>query len=179
MTRPATRYAYQSSVYEISRPHQACNREGRLAHHRPAIRDAPSRYLRGASQTALAGAAAAVQPSWLLRATKCCRLSRAACSLDPAPSPPAPQIYHCPYCNLCRRGAGLGLDACHCMQCNCCMHLTEFSRHKCRDLSTCPVCTEYLFDSNQPYRVRAVPLLLESVGCAADTCLAFGDLGHT
>jgi zinc finger protein-like protein len=64
------------------------------------------------------------------------------------------QIYHCPYCNLCRRGAGLGLDACHCMQCNCCMHLTEFAHHKCRDLSTCPVCTEYLFDSNLPYRVR-------------------------
>lgn len=62
------------------------------------------------------------------------------------------QIYHCPYCNLCRRGAGLGLDACHCMQCNCCMHLAEFATHKCRDLSTCPVCTEYLFDSSQPYR---------------------------
>lgn len=65
---------------------------------------------------------------------------------------PGRQIYHCPYCNLCRRGAGLGLDACHCMKCNCCMHLAEFATHKCRDLSTCPVCTEYLFDSSQPYR---------------------------
>lgn len=62
-------------------------------------------------------------------------------------------IYHCPFCNLCRLGKGLGVDACHCMRCNACMHLTEFDRHKCRDLSACPVCTEYLFDSNQPYRV--------------------------
>ena len=33
------------------------------------------------------------------------------------------------------------------------MHLSEFKAHTCRDLSTCPICTEYLFDSNQPYRV--------------------------
>ena len=49
---------------------------------------------------------------------------------------------------------GLGTDACHCMHCNACMALSEFPRHKCRDLSACPVCTEYLFDSSQPYRVR-------------------------
>ena len=67
---------------------------------------------------------------------------------------PAHAIYHCPFCNLCRRGRGLGIDACHCMDCNSCMHLSEFARHKCRDLSACPVCTDYLFDSAQPYRVR-------------------------
>lgn len=67
---------------------------------------------------------------------------------------PARAIYHCPFCNLCRRGRGLGIDACHCMDCNSCMHLSEFARHKCRDLSACPVCTDYLFDSAQPYRVR-------------------------
>lgn len=61
-------------------------------------------------------------------------------------------IYHCPFCNLCRLGKGLGRDVRHCMQCNCCMDLAEFKQHKCRDLSTCPVCTEYLFDSNSPYR---------------------------
>ncbi|KAK9840584.1 hypothetical protein WJX81_003072 [Elliptochloris bilobata] len=65
---------------------------------------------------------------------------------------PAHAIYHCPFCNLCRRGRGLGVDACHCMDCNSCMHLSEFARHKCRDLSACPVCTDYLFDSAQPYR---------------------------
>lgn len=67
---------------------------------------------------------------------------------------PGRDIYHCPFCNICRRGKGLGRDARHCMQCNCCMSLAEFKTHKCRDLSTCPVCTEYLFDSNSPYRVR-------------------------
>ena len=54
---------------------------------------------------------------------------------------------------LSRLGQGLGKDACHCMHCNACMALSEFPHHKCRDLSTCPVCTEYLFDSAQPYRV--------------------------
>ena len=62
-------------------------------------------------------------------------------------------IYHCPFCNLCRRGKGLGIDACHCMHCNACMHLSEFKQHTCRDLHACPICTESLFDSNQPYRV--------------------------
>jgi len=71
---------------------------------------------------------------------------------------PARAIYHCPFCNLCRRGRGLGVDACHCMDCNSCMHLDEFARHKCRDLSACPVCTDYLFDSAQPYRARRPPL---------------------
>ncbi|KAK9866277.1 hypothetical protein WJX84_001775 [Apatococcus fuscideae] len=61
-------------------------------------------------------------------------------------------IYHCPFCNLCRLGRGLGIDMCHCMHCNACMHLSEFGKHKCRDLSACPVCTEYLFDSNLPFR---------------------------
>ncbi|KAL0035653.1 hypothetical protein WJX79_005930 [Trebouxia sp. C0005] len=65
---------------------------------------------------------------------------------------PGRDIYHCPFCNLCRLGKGLGRDVRHCMQCNCCMDLAEFKQHKCRDLSTCPVCTEYLFDSNSPYR---------------------------
>ena len=64
-------------------------------------------------------------------------------------------IYHCPFCNLCRVGRGLGMDACHCMECNACMHLSEFPGHTCRDVSTCPVCTEYLFDSRQPYRVSS------------------------
>lgn len=70
-------------------------------------------------------------------------------------------IYHCPFCNLCRIGKGLGVDACHCMRCNACMHLSEYDRHKCRDLSTCPVCTEYLFDSKQPYRVSLWSLELD------------------
>jgi zinc finger-like protein len=27
-------------------------------------------------------------------------------------------VYHCPFCNVCRRGEGLGKDFFHCMQCN-------------------------------------------------------------
>ncbi|EIE21877.1 putative zinc finger protein, partial [Coccomyxa subellipsoidea C-169] len=65
---------------------------------------------------------------------------------------PGRSIYHCPFCNLCRVGEGLGVDACHCMDCNTCMHLSEFATHKCRGLSSCPVCTEPLFESSQPYR---------------------------
>ncbi len=66
---------------------------------------------------------------------------------------PGRDIYHCPFCNLCRVGKGLGIDACHCMDCNTCMHLTEYPTHKCRDLAACPVCTDALFDSYHPYRV--------------------------
>lgn len=58
---------------------------------------------------------------------------------------PEHHIYHCPYCNLCRQGLGLGLDSCHCMQCNTCMHLSDFSRHKCRKLNPCPICQENLY----------------------------------
>ena len=49
---------------------------------------------------------------------------------------------------------GLGVDACHCMDCNTCMALSEFKGHKCRELSACPVCADALFHSSQPYRVR-------------------------
>ncbi len=73
---------------------------------------------------------------------------------------PGRSIYHCPFCNLCRVGEGLGVDACHCMDCNTCMALSEFATHKCRGLSSCPVCTEPLFDSSQPYRVRLQSLNL-------------------
>ena len=68
---------------------------------------------------------------------------------------PEHSIYHCPYCNLCRQGLGLGLDSCHCMQCNTCMHLSDFSAHKCRNLNPCPICQESLNESTKPYRVRA------------------------
>ena len=75
---------------------------------------------------------------------------------------PGRDIYHCPFCNLCRVGKGLGIDACHCMDCNTCMHLSEYATHKCRDLATCPVCTDTLFDSSEPYRVRWLPACLLS-----------------
>ncbi|MFS7968420.1 putative transcription factor C2H2 family [Helianthus anomalus] len=30
-------------------------------------------------------------------------------------------VYHCPFCNLCRLGQGLGIDFFHCMTCNYCL----------------------------------------------------------
>jgi len=39
-------------------------------------------------------------------------------------------VYHCPFCNVCRRGKGLGKDFFHCMQCNSCVSLT-MGPHKC------------------------------------------------
>lgn len=40
-------------------------------------------------------------------------------------------VYHCPYCNLCRRGFGLGVDHMHCMKCNLCVTLENMSTHPC------------------------------------------------
>jgi len=65
---------------------------------------------------------------------------------------PGRDIYHCPFCNVCRRGKGLGVDFFHCMRCNSCMSMGLFRRHKCRENaleSDCPVCHEHLFESAQ------------------------------
>ena len=75
---------------------------------------------------------------------------------------------------------GLGVDACHCMECNTCMALSEYDSHKCRPLSTCPVCTDPLFHSSQPFRVRPPTLqpcmtVLQPVVCLSSlmtTCKA-------
>jgi len=61
-------------------------------------------------------------------------------------------IYHCPKCNICRIGEGLGIDYFHCDKCNACMSIT-LRDHKCveRSLeSDCPVCHEYMFTSTTP-----------------------------
>ncbi|KAL6178124.1 hypothetical protein ACLB2K_049643 [Fragaria x ananassa] len=66
-------------------------------------------------------------------------------------------IYHCPYCNLCRVGKGLGIDYFHCMTCNACMSRSLF-KHTCREKSfmdNCPICHEDIFTSNSP--VKALP----------------------
>ncbi|XP_076943225.1 zinc finger protein BRUTUS-like At1g74770 [Bidens hawaiensis] len=67
------------------------------------------------------------------------------------------KIYHCPYCNLCRVGKGLGIDYFHCMNCNACMS-TSLSVHTCREKcleDNCPICHEYIFTSKNP--VKALP----------------------
>ncbi|XVE75215.1 hypothetical protein DITRI_Ditri12bG0077700 [Diplodiscus trichospermus] len=66
-------------------------------------------------------------------------------------------VYHCPFCNLCRVGKGLGDDFFHCMVCNCCL-AKKLLDHKCREKgleTNCPICCDFLFTSSES--VRALP----------------------
>ncbi|KAL5569562.1 hypothetical protein UlMin_026137 [Ulmus minor] len=66
-------------------------------------------------------------------------------------------VYHCPFCNLCRVGKGLGIDYFHCMSCNCCLSI-KILTHECKENcleSNCPACNEFLFTSSTP--VRGLP----------------------
>eukprot|EP00257_Ricinus_communis_P020353 XP_015579561.1 zinc finger protein BRUTUS [Ricinus communis] len=66
-------------------------------------------------------------------------------------------IYHCPFCNLCRVGNGLGVDFFHCMKCNCCLAM-KLLDHKCREKGmemNCPICCDCLFTSS--LSVKALP----------------------
>ncbi|KAJ0105207.1 hypothetical protein Patl1_19149 [Pistacia atlantica] len=66
-------------------------------------------------------------------------------------------VYHCPFCNLCRVGGGLGKDYFHCMTCNCCLPL-KIVNHKCIEKcleTNCPICCDFLFTSSDI--VRALP----------------------
>ncbi|KAK0574951.1 hypothetical protein LWI29_031459 [Acer saccharum] len=64
-------------------------------------------------------------------------------------------VYHCPFCNLCRVGNGLGVDFFHCMKCNCClsikalpcghfMHSACFQAYTCSHY-ICPICSGLLW----------------------------------
>ncbi|KAI3453049.1 hypothetical protein Pfo_009712 [Paulownia fortunei] len=67
------------------------------------------------------------------------------------------EVYHCPFCNLCRVGKGLGIDFFHCMTCNCCLGM-KLVDHKCREKgleTNCPICCDFLFTSSTT--VRALP----------------------
>ncbi|GMI12151.1 hypothetical protein TrVE_jg37 [Triparma verrucosa] len=67
---------------------------------------------------------------------------------------PEKNIYHCPFCNVCRSGKGLGIDYRHCMRCNACVSIKE-KEHVCISQTlqgNCPVCTETMFESTQPLR---------------------------
>mmetsp|Transcript_23309 Transcript_23309/g.35726 ORF Transcript_23309/g.35726 Transcript_23309/m.35726 type:complete len:858 (+) Transcript_23309:234-2807(+) len=62
-------------------------------------------------------------------------------------------IYHCPFCNVCRSGKGLGIDYRHCMRCNACVSLKD--DHHCipqRLQGNCPICHESMFQSTEPLR---------------------------
>jgi Zinc-ribbon/CHY zinc finger/Ring finger domain len=63
-------------------------------------------------------------------------------------------VFHCPYCNTCRMGLGLGIDFRHCMRCNACVSL-EDRDHRCipqKLQGSCPICHETLFQSTEPLR---------------------------
>jgi len=63
-------------------------------------------------------------------------------------------IYHCPFCNVCRSGLGLGIDFRHCMRCNACVSLKD-NNHVCitqRLQGNCPICHESMFESTEPLR---------------------------
>lgn len=62
-------------------------------------------------------------------------------------------IYHCPFCNVCRSGKGLGIDYRHCMRCNACVSMKD--DHHCipqRLQGNCPICHETMFQSTEPLR---------------------------
>ena len=70
-------------------------------------------------------------------------------------SSPFKSIYHCPYCNVCRTGKGLGVDFRHCMRCNACVSTSAFDEHVCiaQNLEgNCPVCAESMKESTDPLR---------------------------
>lgn len=63
-------------------------------------------------------------------------------------------IFHCPYCNVCRSGVGLGIDYRHCMRCNACVALSD-KEHRCipqKLQGSCPICHDMLFNSTEPLR---------------------------
>jgi zinc finger-like protein len=65
------------------------------------------------------------------------------------------KIYHCPYCNVCRKGEGLGIDFRHCMRCNACVGVSEYDTHVCipqRLQGNCPICHDSMFESTEPLR---------------------------
>jgi len=67
---------------------------------------------------------------------------------------PNKNIFHCPFCNVCRIGKGLGIDYRHCMRCNACVSLTD-DNHRCipqKLQSVCPICHESMSESTEPLR---------------------------
>ncbi|XVF54236.1 hypothetical protein PTKIN_Ptkin05aG0164300 [Pterospermum kingtungense] len=82
------------------------------------------------------------------------------------------EIYHCPYCNLCRVGKGLAIDYFHCMNCNACMS-RSLSLHICREKSfedNCPICHEDIFTSTAPVKALPCGHLMHSVCFQDYTC---------
>ncbi|XP_057750044.1 zinc finger protein BRUTUS-like [Arachis stenosperma] len=81
-------------------------------------------------------------------------------------------VYHCPFCNICRVGRGLGIDYFHCMKCNCCLGIRSQS-HKCLEKGlemNCPICCDDLFTSSAPVRALPCGHYMHSACFQAYTC---------
>ncbi|KAK0573670.1 hypothetical protein LWI29_011781 [Acer saccharum] len=81
-------------------------------------------------------------------------------------------VYHCPFCNLCRVGNGLGVDFFHCMKCNCCLSI-KLVDHKCREKgleTNCPICCDFLFTSSAIVRALPCGHFMHSACFQAYTC---------
>ncbi|GLT34426.1 hypothetical protein SLA2020_089400 [Shorea laevis] len=81
-------------------------------------------------------------------------------------------VYHCPFCNLCRLGSGLGVDFFHCMKCNCCLAM-KLADHQCREKgleANCPICCDFLFTSNESVRALPCGHFMHSACFQAYTC---------
>uniref|UniRef100_A0A804QTV3 Zinc finger protein n=1 Tax=Zea mays TaxID=4577 RepID=A0A804QTV3_MAIZE len=81
-------------------------------------------------------------------------------------------VYHCPFCNLCRLGKGLGVDFFHCMKCNCCLGM-KLTEHKCREKgleTNCPICCDFLFTSSAAVRALPCGHFMHSACFQAYTC---------
>ncbi|KAJ0527664.1 putative transcription factor C2H2 family [Helianthus annuus] len=82
------------------------------------------------------------------------------------------KIYHCPHCDLCRVGKGLGIDYFHCMNCNACLALS-LAEHTCaRNCleDNCPICHECMFTSVTPVRVLPCGHMMHSSCFQEYTC---------
>ncbi|XP_030545801.1 zinc finger protein BRUTUS-like isoform X1 [Rhodamnia argentea] len=82
------------------------------------------------------------------------------------------KIYHCPFCNLCRLGKGLGVDVFHCMTCNCCLGI-KLVDHKCREKgleTNCPICCDFLFTSSATVKALPCGHFMHSACFQAYTC---------
>ncbi|CAM9001142.1 unnamed protein product [Rhodiola kirilowii] len=81
-------------------------------------------------------------------------------------------VYHCPFCNLCRVGKGLGIDSFHCMTCNYCLSM-QLVNHKCREKVlevNCPICCDFLFTSKASVRGLPCGHFMHSACYQAYTC---------
>ncbi|XP_073108593.1 zinc finger protein BRUTUS isoform X2 [Elaeis guineensis] len=81
-------------------------------------------------------------------------------------------VYHCPFCNLCRVGKGLGVDFFHCMKCNCCLGM-KLVTHKCQEKgleTNCPICCDFLFTSSAAVRALRCGHFMHSACFQAYTC---------